>query len=58
MDHNPLKDSGIRTLSNGLRQSQTLEELSLSFCGLEEISAGPIQQILSYIKGKIVKLNL
>lgn len=58
LDHNPLRDEGMKALSVGLRQSQTLEELSLNFCGLEEQSVGPIQQILTYVKGRILKLNL
>lgn len=58
LDHNLIGDKGLQVLVNGLRRSPFLTELSLSYCGLTDKSAAPVQQMLMFINTNLEVLNL
>ncbi len=58
LDHNNIGNKGLRVLVNGLRKSPFIEELSLSYCNLEEISANYLQQLLVFVDTNLQTLNL
>ena len=58
IDHNNIGNEGLRKLAHGLRKSPFIEELSLSYCNLEENAANFLQQILMFINTKLGSLNL
>lgn len=38
LDHNPIKSEGLKYIIEGLRKNKFLEEISLSYCLLDEKS--------------------
>lgn len=58
IDHNNIGNEGLRKLAHGLRKSPFIEELSLSYCNLEENASNFLQQILMFINSKLHTLNL
>ena len=43
IDHNPIQSEGLKYLIEGLRKSKHLEELSLSYCLLDEAACEYLQ---------------
>lgn len=58
LDHNLFGNAGLAQLTEGLAMNNTLESLSLCYCGIDNEGAGYIQQILSYYETKLEKLKL
>ena len=58
LDHNLIADKGLQLLVDGLRRSPFISELSLSYCGLTEKSAAPLQQMLMFVNTNLESLNL
>lgn len=58
MDHNVFRDEGLRQLNYGLAINPNIMHLSLTYCGLTELSAKFLQQILAFSESKIEYLSL
>lgn len=58
LDHNNIGDAGLKILAEGLASNDTIEKLSLNYCGITAEGSKFLQQILSNINTKLYKLKL
>lgn len=58
LDHNNIGSEGLKNLIQGLKKNPFLEELSVSYCQLDETASHYIQNLLMYVKSNLQKLNL
>jgi Ran GTPase-activating protein (RanGAP) involved in mRNA processing and transport len=58
LDHNNIGTEGLAILTSGLAQNDTIEKLSLNYCGITADGAKYLQEILSSITSKLFKLKI
>jgi Ran GTPase-activating protein (RanGAP) involved in mRNA processing and transport len=58
LDHNEIGTAGLEILTRGLAQNDTIEKLSLNYCGITADGSKFFQEILANINTKLYKLKL
>jgi len=58
LDDNIIKTEGLKNLAVGLRSNNSLDKLSLKYCGIDGEGAKYLQDILANIKTRLRSLKL
>ena len=58
LDHNSFGSEGVANLAKGLCQNSTLQNLSMTYCNIDEAGARPLFEIVIYQKSALEELNL
>lgn len=58
LDHNPIGSEGMKRLGEGLRRNNTVQNLSLQYCDIDEGGARAIFEILIFQASSLEEINL
>jgi Ran GTPase-activating protein (RanGAP) involved in mRNA processing and transport len=58
MDHNPFGSEGMIRLAEGMSMNKTLEQVSLTYCGIDANGARSIFEVLINTQSSIQEFNL
>jgi len=58
LDHNEFGAEGLRRLADGMSINKSVEQLSLTYCGIDSTGWRPLFEILIFSQSKLKELNL